>query len=325
MSKDCSVYHVPIMPQTCLEYLNIQREGTYLDGTCGGGGHSSLIYAQLGAGGRLISLDQDRQALEETKCRSEYTERPVDPDWTLVQSNFRFFRRVLAQEKVQKLSGALLDLGVSSAQLDRADRGFSYLQDGPLDMRMDGASNLTAATVVNTYSEAALTKIFRNYGEERYASRIAGAIVKDREQKPFETTKQLADLVVRMMPSTSRHEKQHPAKRVFQAIRIEVNQELSSLEDFLKDAPGAFQEGGRLCILTFHSLEDRLVKEAMRLWENPCTCPADFPVCRCGRQPVGKRVTHKPVVATSEEVQMNPRARSAKLRVFEWNGKELEG
>lgn len=304
--------HVPVLLEECIAGLNIDPDGIYVDGTLGRGGHSQAIVQRL-QNGRLIAIDRDEAAIDEAGERL----RPWAGRVTLVRDNFRALGAILDGLGVAKVDGMLFDLGVSSPQLDDSERGFSYMQDAPLDMRMDRQSPLTARTVVNEWDEAELRRIFFQYGEERYASRIAAAIVRRRSEKPLETTFELVDVIRSAMPAPALREKQHPAKRCFQALRIAVNEELDSLADMLDTAMDRLNPGGRLCVISFHSLEDRLVKNAIRARENGCTCPPEFPVCVCGFHQTMRSVTRKPVTPSEEELARNPRARSAKLRVAE--------
>lgn len=305
--------HKSVLLWECIDNLNIKPDGVYVDGTLGLGGHSMEIARRLTAGGRLIAIDRDETAIARSKERlAEWCDRI-----TFVHSNFRELGHVLDKLGIEKVDGMLFDLGVSSPQLDEAERGFSYMADAPLDMRMDQTDPVTAWTVVNTWSEADLRRILRDYGEERYAPRIAGAMVRARENKSIETTLELVDIIKSAMPGAALREKQHPAKRSFQAIRIAVNDELESVRDMLETAMDRLNVGGRLCVISFHSLEDRLVKNAIHDRESGCTCPRDFPVCVCGFQQTMKSVSRKPIVSGAEELEENPRARSAKLRVAE--------
>jgi len=306
--------HVPVLFDECMEALNIKPDGIYVDCTAGGGGHSEGILERLSSKGRLVSLDKDDEAL--AVCRQKALSHP-DKNWTIVKTDFARLGEVLDELNIDKADGILADLGVSSHQLDTDSRGFSYASDGPLDMRMDTTQSLDAYKVVNTYEQKKLEEIFRLYGEERYAGRIAAGIVRDRKDKPFETTLQLAKSIASYMPAKSRYEDQHPARRCFQAIRIEVNHELDSVRDLLREGPEYLSEGGRMAVISFHSLEDRIVKEEFKLLESPCTCPKDFPVCVCGKKSKGKMLTKKPVTAGPEELSRNTRSHSAKLRVFE--------
>ena len=303
--------HKSVLLDECIENLAIKPEGVYVDGTLGLGGHSLEIVRRLSTG-RLIAIDRDETAIERSKERLA----PWSDKITFVHGNFRELSSILDELGIDTVDGVLLDLGVSSPQLDEGERGFSYMADAPLDMRMDRSESLTAADVVNTWSEAELTRILRDYGEERYAARIAGRIVRTRADKPIETTLQLVDIIKAAMPAAALREKQHPAKRSFQAIRIAVNDELGAERDALLAAMDRLAPGGRLCVISFHSLEDRIVKTAVRERENGCTCPKDFPVCVCGFVKTMKTVG-KPLTAGEEELRINPRARSARLRIAE--------
>jgi len=304
--------HKPVLLHECLEALAIKPEGIYLDGTLGRAGHSVEILRRLN-GGRLIGIDRDLTAIEAAKERlAEFGDRV-----TLVHGDFRDLEDILHGLNVDRLDGMLFDLGVSSPQLDEPRRGFSYMHDAPLDMRMDGTAALDARQVVNTWSYDELRRILYEYGEERCAPQIARAIVRRREDKPIETTGELVELIRSAMPSKALREKQHPAKRTFQAVRIAVNGELDALPPMLEAAANALAPGGRLAVITFHSLEDRIVKQTMRTLAAGCTCPPEFPVCVCGKKPKLKLVTRKPVEASSAELEENPRARSAKLRAAE--------
>ena len=305
-------YHVSVLLQECLDGLNIKPDGIYVDGTLGGAGHSSQIAKRLTTG-RLIGIDRDTVALKAAGERlAPYADRV-----TLVHSNFCEIRHVLDELGIDGVDGILLDLGVSSPQLDEASRGFSYMADAPLDMRMNNEDPLSAYDVVNTWEHSELKRILYDYGEERYAPQIASAICRRREQKPIETTLELVDVIRSAMPPAALREKQHPAKRSFQAIRIAVNDELGSVEKVMKDAIPCLNPGGRLAVITFHSLEDRIVKKGMAAAAEGCTCPPSFPVCICGNKPKVKLISRKPIVATEEELEVNPRSRSAKLRVCE--------
>jgi len=305
-------HHVSVLLEECIEGLNIKPDGIYVDGTLGGAGHSSRIAAKLTTG-RLIGIDRDPIALKAAGERlAPYADRV-----TLVHSNFCEIKQVLRDLEIPGVDGILLDLGVSSPQLDDAQRGFSYMADAPLDMRMNSEDSLSAYTVVNTWPQEELKRILYNYGEERYAPQIAAAICRKREVKPIETTLELVDIIRSAMPPAALREKQHPAKRSFQAIRIAVNDELGSVEKVMSDAVDCLNPGGRLAIITFHSLEDRIVKTGMADAAKGCTCPPNFPVCVCGNKPKVKLVTRKPIVSGEEELEVNPRARSAKLRVCE--------
>lgn len=307
-----SFAHVPVLLEECLEGLAIDPAGIYLDGTAGGAGHSRQIALRLdGAqGGRLISLDQDPDAV--ATARARLAGLPA----TVVQINFRYAGQALDELGVPQINGALLDLGVSSHQLDDAARGFSYRADAPLDMRMSQQGE-TAADLVNTASREELSRILRDYGEEPYAWQIAGRIVDLRETAPFETTLQLAEAVASAMPPAQRRKNKNPARRTFQALRIAVNHELDALDEGLDTIFEHLAPGGRLCVITFHSLEDRLVKNKFRRWATACTCPPEFPVCVCGGKAKAKLVNHKPIEAGGQELEENRRSRSARLRVLE--------
>ncbi len=304
--------HRSVLLAECIEALAIRPDGIYVDGTAGGGGHSAAIASHLESG-RLIAIDQDEAAIEAAGKRlAPFGERAV-----VVRSNFSELERVVHEQGYEQIDGLLLDLGVSSYQLDTAERGFSYSADAPLDMRMDKRKALTAYEVVNTYSEAALKKILYDYGEERFAPSIAAAIVRERARKPIETTSELSELIKRSIPPFAREGGHHPAKRSFQAIRIEVNGELAIIEPTIRTAVSLLRPGGRLAIITFHSLEDRPVKQTMADLARGCTCPKEFPVCVCGRKPVVRVITRKPILPSAKELEENPRSRSAKLRVAE--------
>ena len=305
-------HHVSVLLEECLDGLNIRSDGIYVDGTLGGAGHSSQIAARLTTG-RLIGIDRDPVALKAAGKRLE----PFGDRVTLVHSNFCRVAQVLKELNIPAVDGILLDLGVSSPQLDDGSRGFSYMADAPLDMRMNGQDALTAHTVVNTWSQEELKRILYDYGEERYAPAISAAICRRREVTPIESTLELVDVIRSAMPAAALREKQHPAKRSFQAIRIAVNDELGSVERVMADAFDCLNPGGRLAVITFHSLEDRIVKNAMAAASKGCTCPPNFPVCVCGKKPKVKLISRKPIVSGREELDQNPRARSAKLRVCE--------
>ncbi|MDO4531823.1 MAG: 16S rRNA (cytosine(1402)-N(4))-methyltransferase RsmH [Bacillota bacterium] len=305
-------HHVSVLLNECIENLNIRPDGIYVDGTMGGGGHSLEIVRRIETG-RLICIDQDPNAHEAAGKRLEAYHDRI----TFVRDNFGNIRNILDELGIEKIDGMLLDIGVSSHQLDEAERGFSYQQDAPLDMRMNPDRPFSAYNVVNEYDEDELDRVIFTYGEERWARRIAQFIVKERENGPISTTGELVDIIKKAVPKGARKDGPHPAKRTFQAIRIEVNGELDVLQKAIDDVSERLSEGGRLCIITFHSLEDRIVKEAFRKQENPCVCPPQFPVCVCGKKARGKVVTRKPVVPSKEELEINPRSRSAKLRVLE--------
>ena len=305
-------HHVSVLLEECIEGLNIKPDGIYVDGTLGGAGHSSRIAALL-TSGRHIGIDRDPIALKAAAQRLE----PWKDRVTLVHSNFCEIAQVLQNLGISGVDGILLDLGVSSPQLDDGERGFSYMVDAPLDMRMNNEDILTADMVVNTWSFEELKRILYDYGEERYAPKIAAAICKRRESAPIHTTLELVDIIRGAMPPAALREKQHPAKRSFQAIRIAVNDELGSVEKVMRDAIPCLNPGGRLAVSTFHSLEDRIVKNAMANAAKGCTCPPNFPVCVCGKKPQVKLITRKPIVSGEAELSVNPRARSAKLRICE--------
>ncbi len=305
--------HKSVLLRESIEELQVKPDGIYVDGTLGGGGHSLEICKRLTEGGRLIGIDQDADAIEAaTRRLDEFRDRV-----TIVRSNYCDMRAVLSGLGVSSVDGVILDLGVSSYQLDTAERGFTYREDAPLDMRMDQRQALTAMEVVNEYSEMELYRIIRDYGEERFAKNIARHIVIARKEKKLETTGELIHVIKAAIPMKVRAVGGHPAKRTFQAIRIEVNRELTVLEDSLEDMVDLLCDGGRICVITFHSLEDRIVKNKFRYMENPCTCPKEFPVCVCGRKSKGTVITRKPILPSEEELRENKRAKSAKLRVFE--------
>ena len=304
--------HRPVLLDECIQALRIRPEGTYLDGTLGRAGHSREIARRLTTG-RLVCVDRDQAALDAAQERlAPWLDRV-----TLVHSNFDQVDEILDRLSLPSVDGMLFDLGVSSPQLDDGSRGFSYMADAPLDMRMDREEGVTAADVVNTWSQEELRRIIAQYGEERYAPQIAGAIVRRRADKPIATTLELVEIIKSAMPGKALREKQHPAKRTFQAIRIAVNDELASVERLLRRAVPRLNRGGRLAVITFHSLEDRIVKTGLAEFARGCTCPPDFPVCVCGKTPDIKLVNKKPILPTEQEIEENPRARSAKLRVAE--------
>lgn len=303
--------HKSVLFDECMEGLNIKPDGIYVDGTLGGGGHSSGICELLGPEGTLIGIDRDQDALNAASKRLE----KYNCNKIFVQSNYSDIVQVLEDLDIDEIDGALLDLGVSSFQLDNPERGFSYMNDAPLDMRMSQDDTFTAADVVNEYDKKELTNIISKYGEERWASRIADFIVKAREDKPLESTYELVDVIKAAIPASARRTGPHPAKRTFQAIRIEVNDELGQLERAVEEFCDVLAPKGRLCIITFHSLEDRIVKDIFNKRANPCTCPKEFPVCVCGKKADIKKITGKPIVSSEEELEDNPRARSAKLRI----------
>jgi len=305
--------HTPIMLEEVIGNLKIRPEGIYVDGTIGGAGHSSEIVRRLSGEGKLYGFDQDAAAIEAASRRLE----PYRDRVSIIRCNYSEMKERLSELGVTSVDGILLDLGVSSYQLDDAERGFTYRSDVPLDMRMDQRQSLTAREVVNGYSEPELTRILREYGEERFARNIAKHICAEREKHQIETTGELISIIKAAIPAKAREGGGHPAKRSFQAIRIEVNRELDVLKDSLDGMIDMLSDGGRICVITFHSLEDRIVKDTFRRNENPCTCPPDFPVCVCGKKPKGSVITRKPIVPSEEETEENPRSKSAKLRVFE--------
>ena len=310
--------HVPVLYEECMENLKIKSDGTYVDGTLGGGGHALGIAGRLGSDGRLVGIDRDTDAIEAAGKRIASADLTCDV--TLVHGNYSDIKDILAGLGIEGIDGALLDIGVSSFQLDNGLRGFSYMHDAPLDMRMDRDDSFSAYDVVNGYDKKRLTEIIRKYGEEKWASRISDFIVKKRQSGAIETTGQLVDIIKAAIPASARRDGPHPAKRTFQAIRIEVNNELRQLEKAVDEFCDVLLPGGRLCVITFHSLEDRIVKEAFNRRLDPCTCPKEFPVCVCGKVSDVNKVTGKPIVAGSDELEVNPRARSAKLRVIEKKG-----
>lgn len=305
-------YHISVLLQECIDGLNIRPDGIYVDGTLGGAGHSGQIVRHLDTG-LLIGIDRDPVALKAAGERLA----PFAQNVHLIHSNFCEMAEVLEKLNISGVDGILLDLGVSSPQLDDSSRGFSYMADAPLDMRMNGEDSLSAYDVVNTWPYEELKRILYDYGEERYAPQIASAICRRRENAPIQTTLELVDVIRGAMPPAALREKQHPAKRSFQAIRIAVNDELGSVERAMEEAIPLLNPGGRLAVITFHSLEDRIVKNAMVEASKGCTCPPNFPVCVCGKKPKVKLITKKPIVASNEELEVNPRSRSAKLRICE--------
>lgn len=304
--------HVSVLLQECMDALCIKPDGIYIDGTAGGGGHSHEIASHL-TSGKLIALDRDMSAIAAASARLEKFGEHAQ----VIHSNFSDMAVVCRQLGIDGIDGVLLDLGVSSYQLDTADRGFSYMADAPLDMRMNREDKLDAYTVVNTYTEQQLKKIIYDYGEERFAPRIAARIVQEREKAPIQTTGELVNIIKAAMPAAAKEGGHHPAKRTFQAIRIEVNGELSVIEPTIRDAVSLLKPGGRIAIITFHSLEDRLVKQTFASLASGCTCPRDFPVCVCGKKPIVDIVCKKPILPSAHELSINPRSRSAKLRVAE--------
>lgn len=310
--------HKSVLLHETIDSLNIKADGIYVDGTLGGGGHAFEVCRRLGDGGKLIGIDQDGDAIAAaTERLKEFPGRAV-----IVRNNYENIAEVLRDLGIEKVDGIYLDLGVSSYQLDTAERGFTYREDVPLDMRMDQRNPRTAADIVNTYSESELYRMIRDYGEDRFAKNIAKHIVKAREKKPIETTGELTEIIKAAIPAKVRATGGHPAKQTFQAIRIELNRELDVLNRSIDRMIGLLNPGGRLSIITFHSLEDRIVKTRFKINENPCTCPPDFPVCVCGKKSRGRVITRKPILPSEEEIQENSRSKSAKLRVFERNGNE---
>lgn len=310
---------MPVLKNETIEQLHIDPSGTYVDGTFGGGGHAAEIISRLNGNGCFVGIDQDQDAVENGRTKLELYKNTKTQ---LVRDNFSNIKNILSDLHIESVDGILLDIGVSSHQLDVGERGFSYMQDAELDMRMDQRNPLTAAHIINTYSEQELVRVIRDYGEERWASRIAQFIVKERERAPIETTFQLVEVIKAAIPASARKNGPHPAKRTFQALRIEVNDELGVLERSITDMTDVLKPGGRLCIITFHSLEDRIVKNAFKRNENPCICPPEFPVCVCGRKPKGTVITRKAILPSQEELLDNKRSASAKLRVFEKIGEQ---
>ena len=305
--------HVSVLYEPVIELLNIRADGSYVDGTLGGGGHAAGVCERLSKEGTFFGIDRDTDALAAAKKRLD----AFPCKKVFAHSNYEDIVRLLHDQGILQVDGALLDLGVSSFQLDNPERGFSYSQDAPLDMRMNADDSLTAETVVNDYSQQQLASIIKAYGEEKWAARIAQRIVEARAQRRIETTGELSDIIRQAVPAAARRDGPHPAKRTFQAIRIEVNDELGQLKRAIDDFIDILAPGGRLAVISFHSLEDRIVKEAFQRRLDPCTCPPDFPVCVCGKKPDIKKITKKPVEASEEELALNPRSRSAKLRVIE--------
>lgn len=304
--------HISVLLNECIEGLNIKEDGIYVDGTLGGAGHSSEIIKNLCERGRLIGIDQDKDALKAAKEKlKDYN------NVTFVHSNFYNIENILHDLNIAGVDGILMDLGVSSYQLDNGERGFSYMQDAPLDMRMNRENSLSAYEVINSYSEEDLFRIIKDYGEEKFAKRIANFIINKRKGKNIESTLELVDVIRAAIPAKARREGPHPAKRTFQAIRIEVNKELEIIEKTIRDGVERLNVGGRMAIITFHSLEDRIVKTVYKNLANPCTCPSSFPVCVCNKKPIVKIITRKPIEASKEELDYNPRSRSAKLRIIE--------
>lgn len=309
--KSMEFKHISVLFEECMEGLRIKPDGIYVDGTLGGGGHSEGICSRLGSDGLLIGIDRDRDALSAASRRLEgFACKKI-----FVQSNYSDIKSVLSDIGIDKIDGALLDLGVSSFQLDNPDRGFSYMQDAPLDMRMNQDDSFTAYDVINGYDKKELTRVIKDYGEERWASRIADFIVKRRSKSPIETTGELTEVIKAAIPAAARREGPHPSKRTFQAIRIEVNDELGQLRRAIDEFCDVLKPEGRLCVITFHSLEDRIVKEIIQRRINPCTCPKEFPICVCGKVGDIEKKFSKPIVPSEAELELNPRSRSAKLRI----------
>lgn len=305
--------HMSVLLNECIEGLDIKATGTYVDGTLGGAGHAKEVCKKLSKEGHFIGIDQDQNALNASTQRL----KDMAPKVTVVKSNFENIDSILEELEVDGIDGMLIDLGVSSHQLDEPSRGFSYMHDARLDMRMNQDSTFSAYEVVNEYSEDELCRVIKDWGEEKWARRVAVFIVEARKTKPVETTYELVDIIKKAIPHNARRDGPHPAKRTFQAIRIEVNRELDIIEPTILDAVKNLKSGGRLCIITFHSLEDRIVKHAYKTLEDPCTCPKHFPICICGKEKQVKVITRKPILPSEEELEVNPRARSAKLRVIE--------
>ena len=305
--------HKSVLLNETIDGLNIKPDGIYVDGTLGGGGHAYEVCRRLGEKGSIVGIDQDAAAIEAASARLKDFGEKV----TIVRSNYCDMKSKLHELGIDKVDGIVLDLGVSSYQLDTAERGFSYREDAPLDMRMDTRQKMTARDIVNDYTEADLYRVIRDYGEDKFAKNIAKHIVQARAVKPVETTAELSEIIRASIPMKFQKKSGHPAKRTFQAIRIELNRELDVLRDSLDDMIDLLNPGGRLCIITFHSLEDRIAKSAFRKNENPCTCPPDFPVCVCGKKSKGSIITKKPILPSEEELEYNSRSKSAKLRIFE--------
>lgn len=305
--------HVSVLLSECMEGLDIQPDGIYVDGTLGGAGHSSEICKYLSTNGHLIGIDQDQNALAASAERLKH----AIPKVSIIKNNFENVVEVLDELGIEKVNGMLIDLGVSSHQLDEPSRGFSYMHDAPLDMRMNQEASYTAYELVNTLEEDEIYKIIRDYGEEKWAKRIAQFVVVEREKKPIHTTYELVEVIKKAIPHGARKDGPHPAKRTFQAIRIAVNRELDIIEPTIKEITKRLAVGGRLCIITFHSLEDRIVKHAFKKLEDPCTCNRNFPVCVCGQVKQVKVITRKPILPSDREIEENPRSRSAKLRIIE--------
>ena len=307
--------HKPVLLEECIEGLNIKKDGIYVDGTLGGAGHSSQILKKLSKKGKLLGIDRDEEALQAAKEKLKDFSNVI-----YIHGNHDDIKEIIESQNIDKVDGILLDLGVSSYQLDEGSRGFSYIKEAKLDMRMDKTQELTAEKVVNEYSEESLCKILEEYGEERFSRKIVSNIIKERQIKPITTTMELVDIIKKSIPLSKQNDG-HPAKRTFQAIRIEVNNEIEPLKDTIKDAIECLNEGGRLCVITFHSLEDRAVKQVYTDAEGKCTCPKDLPYCVCGVKSEGKIINKKPIIASKEEQEENSRSKSAKLRIFEKNTK----
>lgn len=313
MEEKMAFQHTSVLLHETVDGLNIRPDGIYVDATLGGGGHAFQVCSRLDSKGRFIGIDQDAAAIEAASARLSVFGEKV----TIIRSNYCDMKARLQEIGIDKVDGIMIDLGVSSYQLDTADRGFSYRMDAPLDMRMDQRQTMTAKDIVNTYSEMELFHVIRDYGEDRFAKNIAKHIVAERQKSPIETTGQLVEIIRQSIPMKVQKTTGHPAKRTFQAIRIELNRELDVLKDTLDDMIDLLNPGGRLCVITFHSLEDRIVKSNFRRNENPCTCPSDFPVCVCGKVSKGRVVTRKSILPGEEELEVNSRSKSAKLRIFE--------
>lgn len=303
--------HKPVLLKETIEYLNIKKDGIYLDGTLGRGGHTEAILDKIGSQGQIIAIDRDLEAINKVKNKLE------NSNIKYIHDNFINIPQILNNLKIDKVDGMLFDLGISSPQVDNPERGFSYHNDGPLDMRMNRKQTLTAKDIVNNYSQKQLTEVIGEYGEENWASRIAEFIVKRRQRQEIKTTLQLVEVIKNAIPASARRKGGHPAKRTFQAIRIETNDELNQLKTMIKKAVTKLKEKGRICIISFHSLEDRIIKHTFKKLAKKCVCPPDFPICVCEQEPQVKIITRKPVIASNQEIEKNPRARSAKLRVAE--------
>ena len=305
--------HISVLLEETIDNLNIKPDGIYVDGTLGGGGHAYHVCSKLGENGRFIGIDQDAAAIAAASERL----KPFEDKVTIVRSNYCDMKKVLHDLGIEKVDGIVLDLGVSSYQLDTAERGFTYRENAPLDMRMDQRQEKTARDIINGYSEMELFRIIRDYGEDKFAKNIAKHIVRARQEKPIETTDELTEVIKAAIPMKFRAVGGHPAKRTFQAIRIELNRELEVLKGHLNEMVDLLNDDGRICIITFHSLEDRIVKNIFKKCENPCECPPSFPACVCGKKSLGKVISRKPILPSEEELEVNPRSKSAKLRVFE--------